>query len=218
MEEITLILTVASIVVPVLATLYSTLYTVMSRVKAEHKPYIILHKIEPLSKLDKCLYFIVLIGNKIKKKYLDDNSNDDLDEEKSIDVMIKLKNIGYGVATNVKFYDLYTGKKIYGNQEIDDVQIQKLFTTFDIGAGEEKSVQTSFVTKVTEDGVVEDTTKILCVYQDLNYNVYDFLFVVNIKKGGGYNYFAYQPSSKSYTKLMKKYKKERRKILFDYKK
>ena len=42
--------------------------------------------------------------------------------------------------------------------------------------------------------------------------------VVNIKKGGGYNYFAYQPSSKSYTKLMKKYKKERRKILFDYKK
>ena len=67
MEEITLILTIASIVVPVLATLYSTLYTVMSRVKAEHKPYIILHKIEQLSKLDKCLYFIVLIGNKIKK-------------------------------------------------------------------------------------------------------------------------------------------------------
>ena len=49
MEEYTFLLTIASIIVPVCATIIVAVYTVVSRVKAEHKPYLILEKIESLS-------------------------------------------------------------------------------------------------------------------------------------------------------------------------
>jgi len=217
MEEYTFLLTIASIIVPVCATIIVAVYTVVSRVKAEHKPYLILEKIESLSNLDKCLYFVTMLGNKIRNKYPDKeiellkNSND------NIDVKIRLRNIGYGVATNVRFYDLNTGLKISGSQELSDDIDQKLFTTFDIASSETKSVQTSLITKVKEGKVLEDTISIMCVYQDLNNNVYNFVFVINLKQGGGYNYYAFQPSSKSYQNLIKKYKKQKRKILYNYK-
>lgn len=216
MEKYTFLLTIASIIVPVCATIIASVYTVLSRVKAEHKPYIILDKIENISNLDKCLYFVVMLGNKIRNKYPDKEIDRLANADNNIDVKIRLKNIGYGVATNVRFYDLNTGKKIYGTQEVSDDIDQRLFTTFDIASNEIKSVQTSLITRESDGKVLEDTITILCVYQDLNNNIYDFIFVIHIKAKGGYNYYAYQPSSKSYKKLLKKYKWKRRKILRDY--
>lgn len=218
MEKYTFILTIASIVVPVCATIIVSIYTVVSRVKAEHKPYLILERIETISNLDKCFYFIVMLGNKIRNKFQDQDVLDLVNDENNIDVKIKLRNIGYGVATNIRFYDLNTSKKIYGNQEVTDDMVQKLFTTFDIAAGEEKSVQTSIVTKLQDDKIMEDSNNILCVYQDLNGNIYNFLFVINVKAGGGYNYYSYQPSSHSYKRLMKKYRQQKRKIISQYRK
>ena len=52
MEEYTFILTIASIIIPVCATMLASVYTVVSRVKAEHKPYLILDRIENISNLD----------------------------------------------------------------------------------------------------------------------------------------------------------------------
>ena len=37
------------------------------------------------------------------------------------------KNIGYGVATNIKFYDLLTAQEVYGTQANSENQNQKLF-------------------------------------------------------------------------------------------
>jgi hypothetical protein len=138
-------------------------------------------------------------------------------DNNNIDVKIRLRNIGYGVATNIRFYDLDTGKKIYGSQEVNDDIDQKLFTTFDIASNETKSVQTSLVIKENDGKIIEDSISIMCIYQDLNNNIYNFVFVINIKSGGGYNYFAYQPSSHSYKKLLKKYKVQKRKIINHYK-
>ena len=217
MQEITFVLTIASIVVPVIATILTTVYTVINRVKAEHKPYLILDKIGDLDNLDKSHYFITMLGAKLRKKVGSD-TEELVKDSGAINCFIKLRNIGYGVAANIRFYDLVTAEKIYGNQEVVDSINQRLYTTFDIASEEEKQVQTSLIT-ATENGVkLEDRVNVLCIYQDLNNNIYDFLFVINIKKGGNYSYYAYQPSSHSYMKLMKKYKKQKRRILSDYKK
>ena len=216
MEDITLILTVASIIVPVCATIIMSVYTVEKRVKAEHKPYIVLDSITQISKLDKCYYFITMLGKKIKNKYSEQDINQMINNSENIDVKIVLKNIGYGVATNVSFYNLETGSKIYGNQEVDDSLDQKLFTTFDIASDEARSVQTALITKEKEGKILEDTIYTLCIYRDLNGNVYDFVFSIKIKSGGGYSYYAYQPSSHSYKKLLKKYRVQKIKILLDY--
>ena len=216
MEEYTFVLTIASIVVPVCATIIAAMYTVAGRVKAEHKPYIILDKIEDVSNLDRCFYFIVMLGNKLRKKYKGTALDKIAGSNDSIDVKIMLRNIGYGVATNIKFYDLESGEKIYGAQEVTDNLNQRLFTTFDIASGEEKSVQTSLAIQKEEGKIIEDTISVLCIYQDLNSNVYSFIFVIDVKRGGGYSYYACQPSSHSYKKLAKKYRHTRRKIIFDY--
>lgn len=209
--DYTLILTIASIIVPVCATIITAVYTVENRVKAEHKPYVVLENVANINKIDKRFYYIVLIGKKIKEKFSIDSNLDD-----NINVKIKIKNIGYGVATNIRFYNLDNGKKINGLQEVDDRIDQQLFTTFDLAANEDRSVQSSLSTKKSNDSFIEDSIDTLCIYQDLNGNVYDFVFSIDIKKGGGYSYYAYQPSSHSYKQLMANYSKQKKKILIDY--
>ena len=216
MEDITLILTVASIIVPVCATIIMSVYTVEMRVKAEHKPYVVLSSITQLSRIDKCYYFITLLGKKLQNKCSKEEIKQLVNQDNNINVKIALKNIGYGVATNIRFYNLETAEKIYGNQEVNDSMGQKLFTTFDIGSNEEKGVQTFLVTMLENGKVIEDSMNILCIYQDLNGNVYNFVFTINIKSGGGYSYYAYQRSSHSYKRLIRKYRMNKMKILFDY--
>lgn len=216
MEEFTFVLTIASIIIPVCATIICAVYTVEKRVKAEHKPYIVLDSIQTVSLINKCLYFIVLFGNKFKNKSNGESNSNNPIIDNNINVKIKVKNIGYGVATNVRFYNLDTGLKINGHQVVDNRIAQQLFTTFDIAATEERSVQTSLAVIKENDVIVEDSINTLCIYQDLNGNVYNFVFVVDIKSGGGYSYYAYQPSSHSYQALMKKYSKQKHKIFLDY--
>ena len=144
MEAYTILLTIASIIVPVCATIIAAIYTVENRVKAEHKPYIVLNNITEIKNIDKSLYFIVMIGEKISKKFLPQK---EIVSDENLNVKIQLRNIGYGVATNIRFYNLDTGEKIAGNQEESSTLIQKLFTTFDIAANEEKSVQASLERK-----------------------------------------------------------------------
>jgi len=213
MEAYTIILTIASIFVPVCATIIAAIYTVENRVKAEHKPYIVLNNITEITKIEKKLYFIVMIGEKITKKFLPEK---EIIYEDNLNVKIQLRNIGYGVATNIRFYNLDDGTKITGNQEESSDLIQQLFTTFDIAANEEKNVQASIERKNVNGEFQEDVINTLCIYQDLNGNIYDFVFSIKIKSKGGYSYYAYQPSSHSYNRLVQEYSKEKKKILNDY--
>ena len=84
--------------------------------------------------------------------------------KKKLEWAIFLKNIGYGVATNVKFYNLDNAEQINGCQKLEENINQKLFTTFDIASTEDKKVQ--FV--IRYNNLVANNYRILCVYQDLN--------------------------------------------------
>ena len=213
MEAYTILLTIASIIVPVCATIIAAVYTVENRVKAEHKPYIVLNSITEIPRIDKKFYFIVMLGEKVVKKFITEK---EILSEDNLNVKIGIRNIGYGVATNIRFYNLDDGTKITGNQEEGSDLIQQLFTTFDIAANEEKHVQASIERKLKDDSFTENVINTLCIYQDLNGNIYDFVFSIKIKSKGGYSYYAYQPSSHSYNRLIQEYSKEKKKILNDY--
>ena len=84
-----------------------------------------------------------------------------------------------------------------GNQLKDDNRIQKLFTTLDIASNAEKEIQANVFENA---GDIDEHNRILCIYQDLNGNIYDFIISINTKTKNNYDFFAYQRSSHSYRK------------------
>lgn len=214
---IDMLLPILSIIIPV----FATVYTVNNRIKNEnrenHKPYLLLSDIVDIEKINTYSYYLLPIG----RNYIEEHSNinyNDLKGNNDLIVKLKIKNIGYGVASNIKFYNLLNGKQIYGTQESSKDQNQQLFTTFDIAADEEKSVQAKIINYLKEkDGIlVEDHIRILCVYQDLNNNVSNFIISINTKENKHYDFFTYQPSSRSYKKWIKENKKEFNSIMKNY--
>jgi len=210
-----------TVVIPV----YATIFTVNNRIKNEnkenHKPYLALKKVSDIEFVDKYKYYLILIG----RNFLKLNSNFDLnsiklkENEKDIAVNLLIENIGYGVATNIRFYNLLTGMPIDGTQENNENRNQKLFTTFDIAANFEKQVQARIISSIINDNniFIEDHNRILCIYKDLNNNIYNFIISINIKSTGHYDFFSYQPSSKSYKKWLLENKKQYKKIIKNYK-
>ncbi|MCI8777738.1 MAG: hypothetical protein HFI87_01090 [Bacilli bacterium] len=203
---------------------YATIFTVNNRIKNEnrenHKPYLALKKVSDIETINKYKYYLILIG----KNYLQSHENIDLsklqlsENDKDISVSLSIENIGYGVATNIKLYNLLTGTAIDGMQEKQENKNQKLFTTFDIASSFEKQVEARIVSSILDvDGVVvEDHNRILCVYKDLNNNIYSFIISINIKQTGHYDFFSYQPSSKSYKKWVLENKKQYKMIMKNY--
>lgn len=203
---------------------FATLFTVNSRIKNEnkenHKPYLALKKVIDINDIDRFRYYLTLTG----RNYLNEHKDFDisniklLEDEKDISVNLSIENIGYGVATNIRFYNLLTGTQIDGTQDLIEDKNQKLFTTFDIAANADKQVQARILSKIlnVENIIVEEHNRILCVYQDLNNNIYSFIISINIKNSGNYDFFSYQPSSKSYKKWVLENKKQYKQILKDY--
>jgi hypothetical protein len=128
-----------------------------------------------------------------------------------------LDNIGYGVASNIKFYDLLTGEQIKGTQTPSKDKIQKLVTTFDIASNKQKQVQAKILNKIGKEEP-QDHCMILCIYQDLNGNTYDFILRINIKSNDSYDFSTYQRTSHSYAKCISQYKKNYERIIKEYKK
>lgn len=205
-----MILPILSIVIPVFATVYTVNKRIKAQTRENHQPHLVLENIETIDLIDKYKYYLTLIGrnNKNVKKRNEDNL---------LNIEISLKNIGYGVATNIKFYNLLTGEQVYGSQQSNDDFNQKLYTTFDIGAGETKKISAEVMYNIIEDSIlVEDHNRVLCVYKDLNNNVSNFIITINVKNNSHYDYFAYQPSSLSYKKWIKENKKNYKKIINKY--
>ena len=127
----------SNILVPIasmLITVFATVYTVSKRVenenKEKHKPYLTLDNIEALDQIDEYKYYYKLKGKNVKKE-----------EKNNLNILLLLENIGYGVASNIKFYDLLNAQEIKGTQTKTTEKNQKLFTTFDIAINQEKKVQ-----------------------------------------------------------------------------
>lgn len=214
--HLTIILTVASIFIPVFATIYTGYIRIKNENRESHKPYLVLGEIEKIYNVNRFVYFLAIVGDRLRKK------SNSIDLEKlsrkdgNINISLSLQNIGYGVASNIKFYDLNTANQIIGLQETSKTINQKKFTTFDIPKDNEKKIQTCLITDKESEIVLEESYSILCIYQDLNENIYDFIIGINIKQGGAYDFYAFQRSSHSYKRLIKNKRREYKKIINDY--
>ena len=190
-----------AILIPVMATIHTLNMRLRNENREKHQPYLILESITNLFHLNKNKYYYTLY------------SEEDIRNSNELKLEIFLKNIGYGVATNVKFYDLSTSFPINGCQKLDDDINQKLFTTFDIASAEDRKVQ--FVIRYNINS--NNNYRIICIYQDLNHNVYNFMIAINIKKKNKFDYFSYQPSSLSYQRMYKENRKSVENIIKEYK-
>ena len=211
----------SNILVPVtsmLITVFATLYTVSKRVenenKEKHKPYLTLKDIEHINKIDEYKYYLTIDGQNTKSNK--NNEEEKIKENKTIEVMFLLDNIGYGVASNIKFYNLLTSEQIKGTQTPSKEKNQKLFTTFDIAGPQEKKVQVKIYNNANEENHIY--YKLLCVYQDLNGNIYDFVININIKSNNSYDFYTFQRTSHSYNNCIKENKNQYKKIVKQYKK
>lgn len=211
----------SNVLVPVtsmIITVFATIYTVSKRVenenKEKHKPYLTLNDIEPLEKIDEYKYYLTLFGK--KREIPQEEKEQKTQETTSMSVTLSLSNIGYGVASNIKFYNLSTGDLIKGDQSYSKSKNQKLYTTFDIAMNTEKQIQAKIFDIIEEN--IDDDFKILCIYRDLNGNIYNFVIKLNIKSNNAYDFSIYQRTSHSYARCIKENKQEYKKIINNYKK
>ena len=219
----------SNVLIPItsmMITVFATLYTVSERIKNEnkekHKPYLTLKDIENLDTLDEYKYYLTILGKNYRKNHQDWTMENLLETKKKeyMTVRLLLDNIGYGVASNIKLYDLLTGEQIKGTQTPTKEKNQKLFTTFDIASSKQKQIQAKIFNKLEKsEGIeIEDNCRILCIYQDLNGNTYDFILNINIKSNNTYDFSTYQRTSHSYTKCISENKDNYIKIRKEYKK
>ncbi len=216
-DYLSILLTLITIIVPVFATIYTGYIRIRNENREEHKPYLALGELSRIDRIDRFSYFFIILG----KYFYDKERQEILSEstkESHIRISLAFRNIGYGVASNIKLYDLNTAESVMGVQERSESINQKRSTTFDISKDTEKSVQTCVLVH-EENGIIQPEQHcILCVYQDLNENIYDFIIGIDVKTGGAYDFFAYQRSSRSYDSLVSYYKKNYRSIMKKYKK
>ena len=213
---------VTSMMITVFATLYSVTERIKNENKEKHKPYLTLNDIEQLEKIDEYKFYFTAFGRNYRKNHQDCTIEEvkEIKKKEYIEVRLLLDNIGYGVASNIKFYDLLTGEQIKGTQTPSKDKNQKLLTTFDIASTKEKQVQVRIYNKIEKNEEIElpDHSRILCIYQDLNGNTYDFIISINIKSNNSYDFFTYQRTSHSYEKWISENKKNYKKIRKEYKK
>ena len=208
-----------TIAIPVFATIYTAYSRIRNENRETHKPYLNLKNIDKIDVIKKKNYYLILKGRSFSNIH---GFNDDFelgDNEAEFFIRLELENIGYGVASNIKFYDLLTTRQIIGDQVLNEDKNQKLFTTFDIASSVSKDVDAVlYSTILNDEGIdIDDHARILCVYQDLNGNIYNFIISINVKNTGHYDFFSYQPSSKSYKKWILENKVNYKRIIREYK-
>lgn len=214
---INILLPLCAVILPVFATIYTVNMRMKNQNRENHQPYLVLRKIEDLENLDFYKYYLTIIGRNYSNSLLSVDELQKIKHDNDISISIILQNIGYGVATNIVFYNLLDAEQIHGTQESNKDKNQKLFTTFDIAMNTEKSVQARIISCIANgDEHFDDSNRLLCVYKDLNNNIYDFIFTINIKSNNTYDFFAYQQSSRSYKRLRNKYNREYKKIIKNY--
>lgn len=166
------------------------------------------------------------------KNYIDQK------QEISQSFEITLENIGYGLANDISFYMLNSGKKCYGYQYGDFNKNQVLDSTIELPANESKKILFSmnfnkdFINPENEPPNHEDFVLLICNYKDLNNNNYQILIGIILKKytlndnysemyddSSKYNiifdYYYYQENTNKFNGMIKKntYNSNYKKIL-----
>lgn len=130
---------------------------------------------------------------------------------------ITLKNIGYGLAHDIKLYSLIDGHQVYGAQSIIDDLDQEMKSTEEIEINKESKFKISML--ISKELIIkendDDFILYLCNYKDLNNNNYQVLIGIIIKKimmdddlniKINTNHYYYQEGTREYNGMIKKYK------------
>lgn len=164
------------------------------------------------------IYLYDLMSENMKKK------NIWSDNYKIARLNIRLKNIGVGLAQDIKFYSLNNGNECVRTLYINKEKSQKTFSTEEIPINESLSFDFDFKYYInkTEEEFKEDFSLILCHYKDINGNEYKVLIGVNVKNEIEYengfvkiiidSYYC-QENTEKYSKIVGKYKKNYTKIM-----
>ena len=130
---------------------------------------------------------------------------------------ITLKNIGYGLANDIKLYSLIDGHQVYGAQSIIETLDQKMKSTEEIEQNTDSKFKISMLISkelITGDND-NDFILYLCNYKDLNNNNYQVLIGIIIKKITinddlnikiNTSHYYYQEGTKEYNGMIEKYK------------
>ncbi|MEG1305742.1 MAG: hypothetical protein RR984_00675 [Bacilli bacterium] len=188
-----------SIGIPVFVTIYTVNKRIKTQTRENHQPHVVLDFIESIDMLDEYKFHYSLLGEKYKYLY---NENE-INIKNFASLKITLKNIGYGVASNLKFYDISNGNQILGQQKSSNNLNQKLYTTIDIASNENKNVYFKVLSEIFDRSsrIENECFRLLCVYKDLNNNIDSFIITIVLKSKKYYDFFAYQPGSTSYINI-----------------
>ena len=134
---------------------------------------------------------------------------------------IILKNIGYGIANDIKFYNLHNGNICLQRIFMNFNENQTVFQTEEIANGDECDFNFRIIFNQQQKNVVEienDAVLLLCNYKDL-YNT-NYKLIIGIRYKGKNNkdtelvdYFYYQEGTYFYEKIINKYRDNYEKIL-----
>lgn len=130
---------------------------------------------------------------------------------------IYLKNIGYGLANDIKLYSLIDGHQVYGAQSIMNDLDQEMKSTEEIEINEESKFKISMLISkelITGDND-DDFILYLCNYKDLNNNNYQVLIGIIIKQIAinddlnikiNTSHYYYQEGTREYNDMIEKHK------------
>lgn len=166
------IVTIVVTIINVRAVNKNTTRDINNQNKQDHKPHLNLLKIEE----EEVIYPIHFVNS----------SNYENDRKKIFDEYMKitLENKGYGIASNIAFYNLLTGEECPATYA-ESASLDQRYETNEIYKDDKKTFNFCFKfnnEKIDKSKNKSDFVYLLCDYQDLNSNHYQSIIGVVVKE------------------------------------
>ncbi len=222
-----LVIPIIGFIVTIVATVLTIIFVnkntrdqIENQNKQTYKPRLKLLNIQKLSSRDlNGDYELMSVSKKANLIYNDSqlSEKEKIQKTCTFKFNIYLKNIGYGLANDIKLYSLIDGHQVYGAQSIMNDLDQEMKSTEEIEINEESKFKISMLISkelITGDND-DDFILYLCNYKDLNNNNYQVLIGIIIKKITidddlnikiNTSHYYYQEGTKEYNGMIEKYK------------
>jgi len=177
-----------------------TIKQVNSQIKEQHRPFL---TINHLNKVDNLTEGYLLIKTKEKDKNITDNKTQYL--------KINMKNIGYGVATKIKFYGVPDGF-IASEYSSNDPRNESILSTLCVGVGDSFDINII----VPSDASIK-SFKFIYFYEDLNNNNYPAYLFIDSLQNAKAQYTLYPDNSSHFSAMIRKLNIDYDTLLKNYK-
>lgn len=121
-------------------------------------------------------------------------------EEKTVYTKIEIKNVGYGIATNIHL--LGFANTVISKAGIEEKrETGKLFSVLDIGSSEESIIK---ITLASNENSTNTTYDLMLFYTDLNKNIYSTMLLIEVNKNELWNLYYYPNGTLNFDDIIKK--------------